>query len=206
MMKELIEAATAECASPDGITIGLVDALITVARILHNRLQSEATKLKESDEEFAWFSPEVLEALADLRSNEAIRALMYPRDEVAMKLIHEAAELLAKRPGLVGGQAATALQMKRAERAEAERDEWKQNVVDSQRHADTCAYLRDHEANCTCGNRDRPRQINEEFVRALLRGTIAMGWSPVSKDKLDDCYQTSDSVGAALAKSTEQSS
>lgn len=53
--------SSSECRAPDGITVGLVDAMITAARVLVGR---DLT------------SPGVREALADLRQDNDVAALL----------------------------------------------------------------------------------------------------------------------------------
>lgn len=57
-----------DCRSDEGVTVGLADAIITAARILATR---DLTP------------PAVVEALADLRDDESIAALLTPRPEQA---------------------------------------------------------------------------------------------------------------------------
>ena len=85
-----------ECKSHDGVTVGLIDSLMTIAQVLTLRLEEDKKRFDKSEEEFAWFSPEIQKALADLSANQDIRNLMYPRDEESCKIIHDAADLLRK--------------------------------------------------------------------------------------------------------------
>ncbi len=67
-----------ECTSRDGVTIGLVDALISIANVLTERLEAEAKRMKRSSVEF---SQEVQDALTDLRHHAALTGLIYHHDE-----------------------------------------------------------------------------------------------------------------------------
>jgi hypothetical protein len=87
---------TIECTSRDGITIGLVDAMLSLARALNERLAAEAKRMKRSKIEWEWFSDEVQSALADLRHSQDMLNLFQPNDEVAMELIRRAAALIEK--------------------------------------------------------------------------------------------------------------
>jgi hypothetical protein len=53
---------TIDCRSPEGVTIGLIDALISVARVLKGR---------------DFTSPEVQEALKDLAQDEDLLSILY---------------------------------------------------------------------------------------------------------------------------------
>ena len=83
---------TSEAASRDGITIGMIDAIITLANALHERLMADSKRFKRSEDR--WFSEDIQDALSDLRHNMTINSLLYPRDESSMALINEAAERL----------------------------------------------------------------------------------------------------------------
>jgi len=85
---------TIECTSTDGITIGLIDAIITLAVVLNERLEKQAKRMKRSPDEYEWFSEDVRNALCDLAGNPAVKRLLFPRDEKAMAIIHEAARSL----------------------------------------------------------------------------------------------------------------
>lgn len=61
-MIDVVQSAT-NCRSKDGITVGLVDAIITLARILRPRIARKV-------------SPVVAEALKDLRQDEDAAAIM----------------------------------------------------------------------------------------------------------------------------------
>jgi hypothetical protein len=52
-----------DCRSETGITVGLIDGIIAVARVLVHR---------------DWSDPVIVEALADLRDDEDLRALISP--------------------------------------------------------------------------------------------------------------------------------
>jgi hypothetical protein len=86
-----------ECTSPDGITIGLVDSLITISIVLDRRLRTELARLNKQrpDEDgHAYHSQAVQDAMADLAGNQAVRRLLWPRDDAVMAVLHEAANLL----------------------------------------------------------------------------------------------------------------
>jgi hypothetical protein len=52
-----------DCRSETGITVGLIDGIIAVGRVLVHR---------------DWSDPAIVEALADLRADEDIQALISP--------------------------------------------------------------------------------------------------------------------------------
>jgi hypothetical protein len=80
-------------------TIEMIDALLTSGRLLRDRLHREYRRLKRlPDDEWEWLSDDVQEAISDLRHNDIFTDLLYPRDNAAMKLINEAAELLRTKP------------------------------------------------------------------------------------------------------------
>lgn len=83
---------TIECNSRDGVTIGMIDAIITMAIVLDQRLKHETKRLKRSKVEWAWHSQPVQDALHDLASNKVVRGLLFPRDDEAMKIINDAAK------------------------------------------------------------------------------------------------------------------
>ncbi len=84
--------------SRDGITIGLIDAIITLAHTLNERLALEGKRLEnDPNDDHAWHSMAVQHALLDLAGNKALRQLLWPRDEKAMEIIHAAAELERKK-------------------------------------------------------------------------------------------------------------
>jgi hypothetical protein len=84
-----------ESESWNGITIGLIDAILSVAKMLNERIAAETKRLKLTDEE--WLSEEVQEALADLRHSADIKMLIAPENEKAMAIIREAAALIKTR-------------------------------------------------------------------------------------------------------------
>ena len=86
-----------DAASRDGVTIGLIDAMIAIAIALNLRLKSETRRLKRSDDEWAWHSKAVQDALSDLAHNVAVRNLLFPRDDEAMDIIQRAAAVLVKK-------------------------------------------------------------------------------------------------------------
>lgn len=61
---------TTDCRTEEGITVGLIDALVSICRVLRHRdLSGMATKetLKDlaNDEDFLWFCPNELPADAE---------------------------------------------------------------------------------------------------------------------------------------------
>jgi hypothetical protein len=86
-------AATIDVATRDGITIGLIDGMITIANALNERLMREGRRMKRRSD-WKWFSDDVQAALADLAHNKAILQLIRPDDETAMDILHRAAELI----------------------------------------------------------------------------------------------------------------
>lgn len=85
-----------ECKSWDGVTIGLIDSMLAISRVLVERLHAEQARLK-AIQDGPWFSEDVQEALADLRHDDCIGELIYPGNTEAMRLIHEAAALIKTR-------------------------------------------------------------------------------------------------------------
>lgn len=87
-----------ESDSWDGITIGLAESIITIARVLNKRMKLEARRMRRRSDlqivEWEWFSQEVQDAMTDLRHNDALRDLFYPGDRMAMDIITSAAALL----------------------------------------------------------------------------------------------------------------
>jgi hypothetical protein len=88
-----------DATSRDGITIGLVDSIITLAIILSQRLKAEARRLKRDPDEWAWHSQPVQDALTDLAGNKVVRQLLFPRDIPAIEIITRAAALLKPKVG-----------------------------------------------------------------------------------------------------------
>jgi hypothetical protein len=98
------ERSPIDSKSWDGITIGLIDAVQSILAVLNERIAREAKRLKRRpDDEWAWFSPDVQEALTDLRHCEAAQTLLYHGDAEAMDIIRRAADAL-RRP-TDGGEA-----------------------------------------------------------------------------------------------------
>lgn len=92
-------AVLVECKSRDGITIGLADAIMTLANVLLQRVLSENRRLKrDKSDEFAWHSQPVQDALHDLQMNKALRALIYPYDEESSKIIIAATKAMKGKP------------------------------------------------------------------------------------------------------------
>lgn len=87
--------------SEDGITIGLVDAIITVAATLSERLEAEVTRRRDiyggDADDRAYLSRDVQEALEDLAGNKTVRDLLWPRDDKCMDLIINAAKRLKEK-------------------------------------------------------------------------------------------------------------
>ena len=86
----------------DDHTLQMIDALLTHGRMLRDRLQAEYRRLRRlPDDRWECLSESVQEALADLRHADIFTDILYPRDNAAMALIHEAAELIrtAKKGG-----------------------------------------------------------------------------------------------------------
>lgn len=67
--------------SRDGITIGMIDAIITLSVALEQRLKQERRRFKRSSDEWAYHSQPVQDALHDLAGNKTVRNLLWPRDE-----------------------------------------------------------------------------------------------------------------------------
>jgi hypothetical protein len=89
-----------ECSSHDGVTVGMIDAIITLANALHERIKVDLRRFnrnKNHEKEPTYFSEAVQEAFSDLRHNKAVTSLLHPRDEVAMNIIHKAAASLKSR-------------------------------------------------------------------------------------------------------------
>ena len=79
-----------ECKSEIGTTIGLIDTLITVARIARQRLDFNAMITGETGDKYQ----PAREALKDLSDCAELRELIGLHDAVAMKIIHDAAALI----------------------------------------------------------------------------------------------------------------
>jgi len=86
-----------ECNSEIGITIGLIDAIITTARVLRTRMDFNAMICGENGDEHQ----PVREALKDLAGCTEVRELIGLHDAEAMRIIHDAAELMRKPAGTV---------------------------------------------------------------------------------------------------------
>ena len=96
-----------EFKSRDGQTIGMIDAILTLAVALTDRLKNENKRFnrlrnlaRTTDEEFAYHSADVLAALQDLRLNEVVRNLIYPENAAAMEIIRAATASLKKQTTL----------------------------------------------------------------------------------------------------------
>lgn len=84
-----------ECKSADGITIGIIDAIITMSDLLIQRLKSEEQRHRRNkNDDHAWHSKAVEDALCDLRFNSSLRGFIFQADDDAMKLIRKAAREL----------------------------------------------------------------------------------------------------------------
>ena len=88
-----------DCRSPEGITIGLIDGIIAMARVLRHRDGSseevqEALKDLRGDEDMAW-----------LMGNSQVRIKLSPEyDDVAKKLTgEEIAKQVAETEKIIGG-------------------------------------------------------------------------------------------------------
>lgn len=79
-----------ECSSEMGVTIGLIDSIITTARVLGQRLDYDALICGEDGDEHQ----PIREALTDLATCAELRRLIGKHDAGAMKVIHDAAALL----------------------------------------------------------------------------------------------------------------
>lgn len=82
-----------ECKSDIGITIGLIDGIISIAQVLAPRLNIDAMRLGEKGDEYQ----PVREALTDLCCCVPLKDMLDKWDGQAMELIHRAAELLKDR-------------------------------------------------------------------------------------------------------------
>ena len=81
-----------ECKSEIGTTIGLIDALITTARVLRQRLDFDAMITGKTGDEHQ----PAREALKDLSDCHELRELIGLHDAAAMKIIHDAAALIER--------------------------------------------------------------------------------------------------------------
>ena len=81
-----------ECKSEMGITIGLIDAIISISNVLAVRLDAinDAMRLGERGDEYQ----PIRNALTDLCASSNARAVILGHDEAASALIHRAAELV----------------------------------------------------------------------------------------------------------------
>lgn len=83
---------TIECKSEMGITIGLIDAIISISNVLAPRLEAidDAMRLGQRGDEYQ----PIRNALTDLCTSSNARRVIMGHDEVASALIHRAAELI----------------------------------------------------------------------------------------------------------------
>lgn len=83
-------ARTIECTSEIGTTVGLIDAIITLTRLLDGRLDYQAMIIGAYGDKYQ----PIRNALRDLLDNSPYRKIIEGRDDEAMKIIHDAAEML----------------------------------------------------------------------------------------------------------------
>ena len=83
--------------SRDGITIGMIDAIISLATALNERLEKERERLDMSGRDFAWHTVPVQNALLDLKGNVEVQRLLFPRDEKAYEVLRGFAQLEMER-------------------------------------------------------------------------------------------------------------
>lgn len=100
----MIVRKVSDSASWDGITIGLADAILTMMRVLDDRISKEAKRLRRKrersdDEDWTWLSQEVQDAMSDLKHSDVAERLLYKADVQAMEIIREAAALLKRDAG-----------------------------------------------------------------------------------------------------------
>jgi hypothetical protein len=82
-----------ECSSPEGITIGAIEAIITLANIVDQRLPWNDMMIGEGGDEFQ----PIRDALTDLCSNGSLRKILDGWDNRAHELIHRAAKMLEEK-------------------------------------------------------------------------------------------------------------
>jgi hypothetical protein len=82
-----------ECKSDVGITVGLIDSIITVARVLNARLDYDALICGSTGDRMQ----PVRDALRDLQDCSEFKRMIQFGDRDAMRVIHDAADLLRKR-------------------------------------------------------------------------------------------------------------
>lgn len=87
-------ARTIECTSQIGTTVGLIDAIIVLTRVLDTRLEYDAMTIGRTGDKYQ----PIRNALHDLLTNSPYRKIVTGRDDEAMKIIHDAAALLKDRP------------------------------------------------------------------------------------------------------------
>lgn len=83
-------ARTIECTSKIGTTVGLIDAIIVLTRMLDTRLEYEAMSIGRNGDRYQ----PIRNALHDLLTNSPYRKIVTGRDDEAMKIIHDAAALM----------------------------------------------------------------------------------------------------------------
>lgn len=78
---------TIECTSKVGTTVALIDAIITLTRLLDERLEYDAMIIGSSRDKYQ----PIRNALHDLLTNSPYRKIIDGRDNDAMNIIHDAA-------------------------------------------------------------------------------------------------------------------
>lgn len=86
---------TIECKSEIGVTVGLIDTIITSARVLRDRIDVDALICGQTGDEHQ----PVRDALRDLQDSDDFKRLITYGDRDAMAVIHQAAALLEKPNG-----------------------------------------------------------------------------------------------------------
>lgn len=82
-----------ECNSEMGITVGLIDSIITISRVLFARLDIDAMITGEHGDEYQ----PIRDALTDLCTNKALSTLINCHNAEAMDIIHRAAAIFRTR-------------------------------------------------------------------------------------------------------------
>lgn len=81
-----------ECKSPVGEVVGLIDAMISLARVTDKRLDYDALICGESGDELQ----PIRDALRDLKACKGFTRMIGTGDAKAMEIIHDAAEHFRK--------------------------------------------------------------------------------------------------------------
>ncbi len=84
---------TLECTSEVGTTIALIDAIITLTRLLDMRLEYDAMAIGSNRDKYQ----PIRNALHDLLANSPYRKIIDRYDNEAMNIIHDAAALLRRK-------------------------------------------------------------------------------------------------------------